>query len=146
MNNLNNLINNAENNDLTQSDLIQTKFNNPWFKVETVNDDAFFSADLAKVCIKNQQQKRWILCVDGDDSRVQSLAKSIDKSKLLRVNGQHQPIAFDKIARALLKGNCSTVILCDPQLSEEQLLMLQSCAKHGKTECIVVKNTPKQLH
>ncbi|WNC73781.1 hypothetical protein RGQ13_07260 [Thalassotalea psychrophila] len=120
--------------------------NQSWFKIKHVDNEQFFSNDLAEVCAKNQQQKRWILCVDSDESSLQTLADTVDKSKILRVNGQHQPIAFDKIARTLLKGNCSTVILCDHDFSERQLMMLQSCAKQGNTECIVVNKKQNQLH
>ncbi|WOH38667.1 hypothetical protein RI844_05470 [Thalassotalea fonticola] len=122
------------------------KLNQTWFNIKHVDNEQFFSSDLAKVCAKNQKQKRWILCVDGDESSLQTLAENVDTSKILRVNGQRQPIAFDKIARALLKGNCSTVILCDHDFSERQLMMLQSCARQGNTECIVVNKKQNQLH
>lgn len=119
---------------------------NPWVKVEQAHSSSFYRDTLAKVCLKNQQQKRWVLCVDGDDDDVLTLADNIDKSKFLRVQGHHQPVAFDKIARALLKGNCSTVILNNPQLTDSQIIILHSCAKQGNTECIIVNKTQPNLH
>ena len=120
--------------------------NNPWVKVKQANSAKFYGETLAKVCLKNQQQKRWVLCVDGDDEDVLTLADNIDKSKFLRVQGHQQPVAFDKIARALLKGNCSTVILNNPQLTDSQIILLHSCAKQGNTECIIVNKAQSKLH
>ena len=140
----NDILNN--NNNLKNIRNIDNNYNNPWFQVRSIDSNDFYTNELIEKCTKNQQQKRWILCIDGDEMCVQSLAANIDRSKLLQVNGQHQPVAFDKIARALLKGNCSTVILCDPQFTEQQMLMLQSCAKHGNTECIIINKSKKNLH
>lgn len=111
-----------------------------------VNHKHNYHADILNVCKRNQLQKRWILCVDGKEAYVQQLAKNIDKSKLLRVNGHHQPIGFDKVARALLKGNCSTVILCETNFTTEQIDILKGYARQGNTQCILVNSTTSQLH
>jgi len=86
------------------------------------------------------------LCVDSEESDLLELAKSIDTSKLLRVNGQNKSISFDKIQRTLLKGNCSTVVLCESKFSAQELRSLRICAKRGNTQCIVVNKQKPQLH
>lgn len=119
---------------------------NNWLSVENNSSNTFFADKLVKVCQAKQQDKRWILCVDSEESDLLELAKSIDTSKLLRVNGQKKSISFDNIQRTLLKGNCSTVVLCESKFTEQQLRALRICAKRGNTQCIVVnKQKPPQF-
>lgn len=127
---------------------INNKFNSThsWDGIALTNSSQADRDNLLNVCKINQRQKRWILCVDGKDADVQQLAEYIDQSKLLLVNGQHRPIAFDKIARALLKGNCSTVILCEENFSKKQIEKLKTCAQHGNTQCILLNQASTQLH
>ncbi|NMP16643.1 hypothetical protein [Thalassotalea sp. Y01] len=134
------------NQQLLNKDAILNGHNNRWLTITSPENAQAMTQDLALLCQHNQQQKRWILCVDSDDLDIQPLAEKIDCSKLLRVNGQHQPLAFEKIATTLLRGNCSTVIIWDQTFSESQLQMLQSCAKHGNTECIIVNSAKSVLH
>ncbi|MDG1734105.1 MAG: hypothetical protein P8M49_04075 [Thalassotalea sp.] len=142
MNNTINMNNNNLNDELAT---INSAINN-WLSVENNNSNTFFADKLVKVCQSKQQDKRWILCVDSEESDLLELAKSIDTSKLLRVNGQNKSISFDKIQRTLLKGNCSTVVLCESKFSAQELRSLRICAKRGNTQCIVVNKQKPQLH
>ncbi|MEW6998599.1 hypothetical protein AADZ86_12960 [Colwelliaceae bacterium BS250] len=117
-----------------------------WLKIADDTKDNFFANELVQVCHSKQQDKRWILCVDSDDKDLLQLSKQVDKNKLLRVNGQHKNVEFDKIQRALLRGNCSTVVLCDTKFSAQQLRSLQICAQRGNTQCIIVNKAKQQLH
>ncbi len=127
----------------TSSNMIKR---NAWLRIENNKSNRFVSNELIDVCRTQQQDKRWILCVDGNDSDVYQLAEHLDSNKLLRVNGQHKSVGFDKIQRTLLKGNCSTVVLCDPDFTAQQLRSLQICAQRGNTKCIIVNKHCQQLH
>lgn len=118
----------------------------PWLQIANAEEGNFFANELVQVCRSKQQDKRWILCVDSNEKAVLQLAEQVDKNKLLRVNGQHKSVEFEKIQRTLLKGNCSTVVLCDSQFSAQQLRSLQICAERGNTQCIVINKINQQLH
>lgn len=117
-----------------------------WHTVENNQKCNKFTSEIAQLCMTNEQDKRWILCVDGNDSEVYRLAESVDKSKFLRVNGQQNKIPFDKIQSTLLKGNCSTIVLCDPAFSPQELRTLQLCAVQGQTKVIVLNNSKPTMH
>ncbi|MDN3651241.1 hypothetical protein QWY77_00390 [Thalassotalea ponticola] len=118
---------------------------NRWLTLASDQPHQTMTFDLLSRCSKNQQQKRWILCVGGDETDLQPLTKHIDHEKLLRVYPNLKPITFEQIVNALLRGNCSTIIIWDKQFNASQLDILKSSAKHGKTECIIV-NHHKTLH
>lgn len=101
--------------------------------------------EIAKICRRNQQQKRWILCINSNNKQLKQLAEDIDTSKLLRVGGHHN-ISLEHIKQTLLKGNCSTVVIYHSNFAHKQLMELQHCAQIGNTQCIISTQGGKTLH
>ncbi|WP_371185351.1 hypothetical protein [Thalassotalea maritima] len=117
---------------------------NHWLPIQADLKYSAIDFDINKVCKQNQHQRRWILCIDLESNDVQGLAKHVDHGKLLRVNGEGKPISFEKIMTTLQRGNCSTVIIGSAHFSQSQLAILQRCAEHGRTECIIKRQN--RLH
>ncbi len=137
--------NHYKNNNLESQAAISTPINN-WLKVTNITEIGHHKDKISSICRKYQQQKRWILCVNGNDQQMRQLAKQVDKSKLLRVNGQKSDVSFEQIKEVLIKGNCSTVVLYQSAYNQQQLLTLQQCAQLGNTQCVVINCHANTLH
>ena len=136
------------NNALSKKQAQATKVNHEhWLKFKTLPKGDMYTNELSSICQQYQNENRWILMIDPDEQPLSELShnENIDDSKLLRVDTQGKAISIEKIQKTLAQGNCAALVLCRHQISKEHLATLQSYARQGKTQCIIL-NTPAQLH
>ena len=124
----------------------------------TNSDDA--AQSYRDLCSKLAIENKWILMIDPDERALDCLLKSgdVDVSKVLQIATNKVNMSLDKIEEALLRGNCSAVIMPNKTsvdhlgvhaertenrsgkraLSANELQRLEKCALRGRTRCIVV--------
>ncbi|TYK66177.1 hypothetical protein [Colwellia echini] len=128
--------------------------NQAWLKSDIVENHTELSLKYADICHQHNQQKKWVLFINPEESSLEQLAKThgIDISKILCVSfkGKNKVnnIVDDKFAHldieqiksVLSRGNCSAVILSNATFSADQMQALDSSARLGETHCLVLKN------
>lgn len=89
-------------------------------------------------------QNKWTLMVNPEVKMLEkmSLQSTINSAKILKVNAHKIKINIDNIVLALRTGNCSSVILCDPKLTQKELASLEIAAKKGNTRCTIIHSEP----
>lgn len=113
-----------------------------WFDIMDISTDRALTEQYADICQKHELSRKWIMMINPEDQSLVKLSESetIDTSKILKVNTNKTPVNLGDIESALSKGNCSAVVLCNPQLKNEELCQLKQSATIGRTTCIVLNN------
>jgi len=116
-----------------------------WLDIVKISSQEELSKHCIDVCQLHANTKKWVLLVNPEDDSIERLnsESNIDTSKILRVNTDRGNI--DHIEKALCKGNCSAIVLCNTRIRQEDLNLLTESAEKGKTQCIVI-NKATQLH
>ena len=80
--------------------------------------------------------------INPEDEMLESLGKEneIDVSNILRVNTPSQKMNIQHIKSALIKGNCSAIVLTENYFDTEEIAELTYCAEQGQTQCVIIKN------
>lgn len=86
----------------------------------------------------------WTLLVNPENKLLDKIVHSntINSAKILKIDAQKIKIDIDNILRTLRNGNCSSVTLCNPTLSQKQLSLLEAAAKKGNTRCTIINSKP----
>ena len=146
----------SNNKHLTASKIENNQAN--WFESKNVTGKYELSEQYASICQQHEQQKKWVLFINPDEASLEQLAKShgVDISKVLCVNVKNKPgidaqdgellnLNIKQIKNVLCRGNCSAVILSNAIFKEEEIIELNSCAKQGETQCLLLKTIPTKL-
>jgi cell division inhibitor SulA len=106
------------------------------------------SDELASIYHKTCDDNRWILMIDPEEQQINELVHkhNLTSHKLLRVSSQGKKLTLDKIEKALAKGHCAAIVLCNSEVTPESISSLMACAQHGKTRCIILNKSYDRLH
>jgi len=128
-------------NSLAVNTINKSQAPSPWLDIINIEHKANLSKQYADICQQHHLNNKWILMINPEDLSLSQLAETseIDTSKILKVNTNKSKVALKNIEKALSKGNCSAVILCNASLRKEEIFKLNRCAQEGKTACIVLK-------
>ena len=145
------------NNNTNNISIINNSFNKKstlnanWIQLTNVNDDFELSSQYANICQQHEQEKKWILFINPEETSIEHLANNhgIDVSKVLMVNfkissNTEKNTDLEHVKSALSKGNCSAVILSNTNFKDEEISQLESSACEGKTQCVLLKK--RALH
>lgn len=117
-----------------------------WLQRTNVNNDFELSNQYAQICQQHEQEKKWVLFINPEESSIEQLAKThdIDVSKILMVNYKNSistntKIDLERVKSVLSKGNCSAVILSNTDFKNEEIAQLENSACEGKTQCVLLK-------
>ena len=120
--------------------------NKNWLQHTNVNDDFELSNQYAHICQQHNQEKKWVLFINPEESSIEQLAKThdVDVSKILMVNYKNAikaktKIDLEQVKSVLSKGNCSAVILSNTDFKNEEIAQLENSACAGKTLCVLLK-------
>jgi len=114
-------------------------------------DNSSYTIGLANefisICEQYEQDERWIIMIDPQEKDIAILNQSekINRSKILRINSKKVKLDPKSIEKALAKGNCSAIVLCDSQFAQQQISSFYQYARQGNTQCIVL-NSAQKLH
>jgi len=113
-----------------------------WFDIKNIASINQISKIYDTVCRQHQHKKKWILMINPEDEMLENLAniENIDTTKILRVSIKDNMFNLKSVKNILTKGNCSAIILSDTHLKIDEISELSSCARQGKTQCIVLHN------
>lgn len=119
-----------------------------WVEVINAHCNQDTAEIYSSVCKSHQLDNKWILMINPEDEKLESLSrqKSIDAEKILRVHTSKTLTNVNNIAKALKKGNCAAIILCNSNVESHQLHHLISSANQGKTKCIMLNTQPTTIH
>ena len=122
------------------------QLNANWLQHTNVNDNFELSNQYAYICQQHNQEKKWVLFINPEESSIEQLAKThgIDVSKILMVNYKatlkaNTTIDLERVKSVLSKGNCSAVILSNTNFKNDEIVQLESSACEGKTQCVLLK-------
>lgn len=117
-----------------------------WLQHTNVSDSFELSNQYAHICQQHNQEKKWVLFINPEESSIEQLAKThgIDVSKILMVNYKNAikantKIDLERVKSVLSKGNCSAVILSNTDFKNEEITQLENSACEGKTQCVLLK-------
>lgn len=126
--------------------------NTDWFEYKNISNKFELSKQYATICQQHEQQKKWVLFINPDEASLEQLANihGVDVSKVLCVNVKDKYIddnhkekslglTIEQIKSVLCRGNCSAVILSNASFKQDEITALNSCAKQGETQCLVLK-------
>ncbi len=123
-----------------------TSLNANWLQLTDVSNSVELSNQYAHICQQYNQQKKWVLFINPEESSIEQLAKihGIDVSKILMVNLKStlktsKKNNLEQIKLVLSKGNCSAVILSNTDFAHEDIFQLENSACEGKTQCVLLK-------
>jgi len=119
-----------------------------WLQLTHVTNNTELSTQYAHIYQQHKQQKKWVLFINPEESSIEQLAHihDIDPSKILMVNYKNalkanMKIELVHIKSALIKGNCSAVIVSNSSFGTQEIAQLEYSAKQGKTQCFLLENT-----
>lgn len=119
-----------------------------WLQLNHVTNNAELSTQYAHIYQQHKQQNKWVLFINPEESSIEQLAHihGIDPSKILMVNYKNSlknnsRIELTHIKSALIKGNCSAVIVSNSSFATQEIAQLEYSAKKGKTQCFLLENT-----
>ena len=120
---------------------------NSWIKVHELNQEDNLEKHYEELCQKHHLSNKWLLIINPEDETLAQLSNntSLDTSKILKIDPHKKPVNIDNIKSVLSQGNCSAVVLCNPNLQLEELKLLQTYAQLGQTQCVVL-NKKQQIH
>ncbi|GAA5137190.1 hypothetical protein GCM10025767_17540 [Thalassotalea piscium] len=112
-----------------------------------IDNELNLSQQYAEICRQYSIENKWILMINPDEEPLEQLTNynEIDTSKILKVHANKHNLVLANIEKALCKGNCSAIVICNPLLSNEEITQLSKWAEFGKTSCIVIRNN-RQVH
>lgn len=123
-----------------------TQLNVNWLQHTNVNNNFELSNQYAHICLQHNQEKKWILFINPEESSIEQLAKThgVDASKVLMVNFKSDVTAdtkvnLERVKSVLSKGNCSAVILSNTNFKNDEIFQLENAACEGKTQCVLLK-------
>jgi hypothetical protein len=108
--------------------------------LNTKSREQTLAEHVSSLCITHQASKKWILLIDDEEATVSALSNehSIDKSKILHINNRKVTVNANNIETALLKGNCSAIVLANNTFQQEQISHLSSYAAKTNTTFLVL--------
>jgi cell division inhibitor SulA len=128
-----------------------------WLKLASVDNHTELSFKYADICKQHKQEKKWVLFINPEESSLEQLAHThgVDISKVLCVsfkgknkinkllNEKSAYLDIEQIKSVLCRGNCSAVILSNASFGADEMAALDSCARLGETQCVLLKNTQR---
>jgi cell division inhibitor SulA len=140
------------NNNLVRSSWVKTPSsisnNKQWCNIIQVEGAVDLSEKYQNICQNHYTDNKWILMINPENESLDQLSSmgKINPEKILKVNANKVNVNFEHIKKALLKGNCSAMILSNAQFSQAELNELSSCAALGQTQCILLQQVTTKLH
>lgn len=112
-----------------------------------IENDLNLSHQYADICRQFSLENKWILMINPDEQPLELLSKNsdINTSRVLKVHANKVKVVLKNIEKALTKGNCAVVVLCNPILNDDEIAQLNRYVNLGKTSCIVIRNN-RQVH
>ena len=122
----------------------QEAVNDPtlWLNVKELSNENLLAEQYSKIYSQYQVKNKWILMINPENNsfdNMQNIPKE-NLSRILRVHSNKVNVKIENIETALLKGNCSAVILNNTSFNSEELAQLYKSAKKGNTQCIILNN------
>ena len=122
----------------------QEAVNDPtlWLNVKELSNENSIAEQYSKFYSQYHVKNKWILMINPENNsfdNMQNLPKE-NLSRILRVHSNKVNVKIENIETALLKGNCSAVILNNTSFNSEELAQLYKSAKKGNTQCIILNN------
>ncbi len=128
-----------------------------WLKLASVENHQELSSQYATICQQHNQEKKWVLFINPEESSLEQLAQThgVDISKVLCVSfkGKNKTnhlldeksahLDIEQIKSVLCRGNCSAVILSNASFADDEIIALDSCARTGETQCVLLQNQRK---
>jgi cell division inhibitor SulA len=142
--------------DITNA-LSTTLVDQAWLKLANVENQQELSSQYADICHQYNQEKKWVLFINPEESSLEQLAKThgVDISKVLCVSfkGKNKTnhlldeksahLDIEQIKSVLCRGNCSAVILSNASFAADEIIALDNCARLGETQCVLLQNQRK---
>jgi cell division inhibitor SulA len=118
---------------------------NSWVNVQAADNKQQMYNLYNDIFQQHYDKNKWILMINPEDEMLESLGKGnkVDVSNVLRVNTQSQKMKIKHIKNALIKGNCSAIVLAKDYFNKEEIAELTDYAEQGKTRCVIIKNKEK---
>lgn len=130
-----------------------------WLQYASAQDNKELSSHYANICQQYKQDKKWLLFINPEESSLEQLAQNhgVDISKVLCVSFKgknkinHQlgersaHLDIEQIKNVLSRGNCSAVILSNASFTDTEIDCLDSSARLGETQCVILKSQ-QQIH
>ncbi len=128
-----------------------------WLQLASVENQQELSSHYASICQQHNQEKKWVLFINPEESSLEQLSQThgVDISKVLcvsfkgknRINNlldeKSAHLDIEQIKSVLCRGNCSAVILSNAYFAADEIAALDSCARLGETQCVLLKNQRK---
>ncbi|KGJ87374.1 hypothetical protein [Colwellia psychrerythraea] len=125
-----------------------------WLQLTSVENQQELSSHYATICQQHNQEKKWVLFINPEESSLEQLAGThgVDISKVLCVSfkGKNKVnnmldkksahLDIEQIKKVLCRGNCSAVILSNAYFATDEIADLDTCARLGETQCVLLKN------
>jgi cell division inhibitor SulA len=152
MNSINKINLDLNNNNLIESSWVKkslfTSSNKQWCNIIKVKSAVDLSEKYQSICQKHHTDNKWILMINPENEFLDQLSSmgKINPAKILKVNANKVNVNFEHIKKALLKGNCSAMILSNAHFNQAELNELANCAALGKTQCILLQQVISKLH
>lgn len=146
INNNNALITNKISN--LESKLFNDTFNNEtWVEQCFTKNEESIDKEYAKIFKEYKHDRKWILMINPDQKSLERLTlnKMINVENVLCVYSEKNKLNMANVKSALCKGNCSTVVLCNSDISQAELNAISKCAEQGKTSCVLL-NQANTIH
>lgn len=150
--NINKLNLQPNNNNLAKSLMVTSQLpnanKNQWFNIIQVTSAVDLSETYQDIWQNHNTDNKWLLMINPKDEPLDQLSSigKINPAKILKVNANKVNVNFGHINKALLKGNCSAVILSNAQFNQAEQNELSRSAALGKTQCILLQQAISQLH
>jgi cell division inhibitor SulA len=148
---------NTHSNNINNNTLNTHLIDQNWLKLTNVDNQQELSSQYANICQQHNQEKKWVLFINPEESSLEQLAQThgVDISKVLCVsfkgknktnhllNDKSAHLDIEQIKNVLCRGNCSAVILSNASFDANEMSALNSCARIGETQCVLLKNQRK---
>jgi len=118
-----------------------------WCNIIRVENSYDLSEKYQDICQSHHHDSKWILMINPESDSLEQLSTmgKINPEKILKVNASKVNVSLAHIKSALLKGNCSAMILSNAQYNQAELNEISRCAAQGKTQCILLQNSSLKL-
>ena len=128
-----------KNNQLAFKNTPKNELQAQWVDIKKAKNHDESVKAYTQICTQYGVNNKWILMVNPQEESFEKLAPStVNKKNILRVHTNQRKINIDNIAKALLKGNCSAIVLCDLNFTPNEMIQLKACAGIGETKCIII--------
>lgn len=124
---------------LTINNSLNITDENEWVDIKNTQKEDNGNELYKHICTKYNVHNKWVLLINPSTESFEDIfPTTIHQNNILRVHTNNGKINVDNISKALLKGNCSAIVLADIDLSKNELIRLKACASVGKTKCIIL--------